>query len=137
VKGFQLYEPFGLGAPTICLPTSNPPKAAILVFDTSQYGRVWVAESLPDIPDDSARKEAYEAMVADNGQPYIHYTSEIISIPGNTTALVQYSDDQVLDPTVVEWVEEWRSVPGIGSKVASGPSAGNRQRHLSLSPLSS
>jgi len=68
-------------------------------------------------PTTPPRKEAYEAMVANNGQPYIHYTSEIISIPGNTTALVQYSDDQVLDPTVVEWVESGVQFQVLGPKL--------------------
>jgi hypothetical protein len=118
VKAFSLREPLGLGVGNVFV-GNNPPDAAIFVYDSVVFGRVWVGESLPDIPDDASRAEAYAAMVAQNGQPDERYTSEIISIRVGVTALLRYASDPPSDPTVIEWVEKGVQFQALGPTLTS------------------
>jgi hypothetical protein len=102
---FQLRLPNRLGDATAIYVTPAPPDSAAVafLFDSQDFGRVIVTESAPDIPDADQRTKAYEDRVANNGQPDVWTTSEIVTIKDNITAVVGTS--QYYSATI-EWVDD-------------------------------
>jgi hypothetical protein len=105
-SAFSLYNPQGLGTPQIFLPPSHAASGADAVWfvyaSTHPYGTVWVGESPPDIPDNAARLASYQDIVAENGQPNVTSTAEIVTVRGSDTALVGTSLDA---GATIEWVD--------------------------------
>ena len=98
---FAVYEPKGLGIPTIYV---SPERMAMyFVYPNSKYGEVWIAESLPDIPDEDERLAGYEATVASNGDENNHSIAQIVSVRDGIPALTGTSDTS--DVATIAWVE--------------------------------
>jgi hypothetical protein len=100
---FSLVDPAGLGDATGIYVTPGPDEAAAVAFkfDSQDYGRVIVIESLPDIPDPATRIAAYQDRVGNNGQPGYWTTSTIVTLATGDPAIVGTSPSY---PATVEWV---------------------------------
>lgn len=114
ITAFSVVTPGGLGTPkgTYVPSEKRPPDgmAVIIVYDSDKYGRVWVAESLPDIESDVDREAYYEGRVSENGAPEIIATAEIVTVRVGETGFLQYSSDPTVNPTSIyptniQWLE--------------------------------
>lgn len=114
ITSFTIYEPQGLGTPEIYVGTGRPPEAMVVIFryESTPYGLLWIAETLPDIPDDSARLKAYEDIVDTND---LHYAqAEVVSVRQGITALITTSDNYAVRPTIIEWVQVGVQIAALG-----------------------
>ena len=85
LAAFPLRDPRGLGSPRIFVPASHASSdtdAVWFVYDAPEYGRIWVGESLPDIPDEAERLASYQQVVAENGQSGITSRGEMVTVRG-------------------------------------------------------
>jgi hypothetical protein len=116
ITSFSLYDPQGLGEARILVAPDRPSdaEAVMFVYQNPTYGSVWVAETLPDIVDETDRRSAYEAQADLNGDPDSHVTSEVVTIRSGELALLQYSEDPTVIPTRLEWVENGVQIQVLG-----------------------
>src|SRR5712691_1742494 len=86
VTAFRVYDPSRLGeAKPYIHPDQHPPQAVIFVLPSTQFGLLWVAESVPDVPI-GMQDQAFREAVGHNGEPGIYVTSQIVQVRGGIEA---------------------------------------------------
>lgn len=118
VTVFTVVEPRALDHPTIYVAPTND--HVLYLYRTSDHGVVWILEKLPDIQGDGAtRLNAWEALVADNGDPANISTAEVVYVRDNEPALLTYSNsnDPQTHPTLLEWVENRTQFSILGPEI--------------------
>lgn len=119
--GFDVYVPKGLGDYLGIYVAPNPvgQGAAAFVFDSPDFGRIQVIESLPDVPDVDQRLKVYEDRVARNGEPNRWTASSIETIREGVPAIIGTSE---FYSATIEWVDGQLQYYVIGPSLTSGES---------------
>jgi hypothetical protein len=87
-----IVVPRGLGEPR-CTCLGPEARAVAFVYDRPEFGRVVIVEGPVDYSDPGQQREGYKNVVAQNDQPNVHGTAEMVTVTGDVIGLVTTSED--------------------------------------------